>query len=77
MVYLSCSGLPSSPLLLQEKNLLPHDRIVFQHTHGPGISRARKLVEEAGHGHRDEAHRDHASLGFLRHLGQDGVGGTE
>lgn len=33
-------------------------RVVLEHAHGRRRSRARELVEEARHGHREEPHRD-------------------
>lgn len=44
------------------------DGVVFQHTHRLGRPGARVLVEEARHGHGEEAHRDHAGLGWRRGL---------
>lgn len=38
--------------------------VVFQHAHRRGRSRTRELVEEARHGHRDEAHRNDAGFHY-------------
>ena len=37
-------------------------RVVLEHAHGRRRARARELVEEARHGHREEAHRDDAGF---------------
>lgn len=38
------------------------DWVIFQHAHRRRRARSRELVEEAGHGHRDKAHRDDAGF---------------
>lgn len=45
------------------------DRVVLEHAHGVGCSGAREAVEEAGHGHGQQAHVDDAGLGCLRERG--------
>jgi hypothetical protein len=37
--------------------------VIFEHGHGEGCPGARKGIEEAGHGHRNEAHEHCAGLG--------------
>lgn len=44
-------------------------RVVLEHAHGRRRSRARELVEEARHGHREEPHRDDAGFHCSRTLG--------
>lgn len=40
-------------------------RVVLEHAHGPRCARARELVEEARHGHREEPHRDDTGFHWL------------
>jgi hypothetical protein len=58
-----CNRSFSTSLLLQEQNLLLHDRVIFQHREGSRGSWAHHGAEEACHGHADEADGDGA--GFL------------
>jgi hypothetical protein len=60
-------GRHSLPLLgLEEQDLLAHDGIVFQHAHHGCGSRTLEGVEEASHGHRNEARMHQTSLGYRR-----------
>lgn len=43
--------------------------VVLEHAHGRRRSRARELVEEARHGHREEPHRDDTGFHCSSHTG--------
>ena len=64
---LPCIYLFAFPLLFEEEDLSPDDGVVFEHAHGRRRPGPGHCVEETGHGHGDQAHRDDARLCLLSH----------